>query len=77
MEWIGDNDHTHNDTTMWSPHSSIVTTPPIDDVHIDRVIDFDKLISTIKELNIIAGEDTSIVCKNEQRAMLKVSGNYN
>ena len=74
MVWVGvdsdeDTDHTHSDA-MWCHDSSMVDTPTLDTP--PGLLDFDKLIRNIKELNILAGEDTSVVCKSKGRATLKV-----
>ena len=72
MVWVGeegvsDTGHAHP-TNTWHPDSSTVdqsnaTSPDLD---------FDKLVANVRQLNVLAGEDTAVVCRNVGGASLKV-----
>ena len=72
MVWVGEEEEEHTPShtpSMWYPANSSVTEPAV------HQIDFNKLVSNIRELNVLAGEESARVCKIKGGATLKVGTN--
>ncbi len=75
MVWVGEEgvtgtSHAHP-TDTWPLDSSTVNQSNATST-IFADLDFDKLVANIQQLNILAGEDTAVVCRNVGGASLKV-----